>query len=74
VRRIPVLKNIVLRVSLPPRAAKKFLEWAEKDANAEKEKSSGIVSTYQLQLALLHKSVFNHYGTSFVIYFSYVTA
>ncbi len=44
------LKVIVLRASLPPHAAKKFLEWAEKDANSEKQKSSGIVSTYQLQL------------------------
>lgn len=43
-------KEIVLRASLPPFAAKKFLEWADKDANSEKEKSSGIVSTYQLQL------------------------
>lgn len=44
------LKEIVLRASLPPHAAKKFLEWAEKDANSEKEKSSGIISAYQLQL------------------------
>ena len=44
------LKVIVLRASLPPHAAKKFLEWANKDANAEKEKSSGIISNYQLQL------------------------
>jgi site-specific DNA recombinase len=44
------LKEIVLRASLPPHAAKKFLEWAHKDANEEKEKSAGIVSTYQLQL------------------------
>ena len=35
---------------MPPHAAKKFLEWADKDANQEKEKSSGIVLTYQLQL------------------------
>jgi len=39
-----------LRASLPPHAAKKFLEWGDKDANEEKGKSSGIVSTYQLQL------------------------
>src|SRR3989344_1421615 len=44
------LKDIVLRASLPPHAAKKFLEWAEKDASREKAKSVGIVSTYQLQL------------------------
>ena len=44
------LKEIVLRASLPPHAAKKFLEWANRDANSEKEKSSGIISTYQLQL------------------------
>ena len=44
------LKEIVLRASLPPHAAKKFLDWASKDANQEKEKSSGIVSTYQFQL------------------------
>ena len=44
------LKGIVLRVSLPPHAAKKFLKWAEKDVNTEKQKSSGIVSDYQLQL------------------------
>ena len=31
------LKEIVLRASLPPHAAKKFLEWAEKDANEEKQ-------------------------------------
>jgi len=45
-----LLKEIVLRASLPPHAAKKFLEWADKDANEEKGKSSGIISTYQLQL------------------------
>ena len=44
------LKDIVLQASLPPFAAKKFLEWANKDVNGEKEKSSAIVSTYQLQL------------------------
>ena len=44
------LKEIVLRASLSPHAAKKFLEWAEKDANQEKEKSSSIITTYQLQL------------------------
>ena len=44
------LKEIVLRASLPPFAAKKFLEWAKKGAGQEKEKSVGIVSTYQLQL------------------------
>jgi len=44
------LRDIVLRASLPPFAAKKFLEWSEKDANQEKQKSSGIVSDYQLQL------------------------
>jgi len=44
------LKEIVLRASLPPHVAKKFLEWAEKNANEEKQKSSGIVSNYQLQL------------------------
>ena len=44
------LRKIVLRASLPPHAAKKFLEWADKDANREKKKSSGIVSTYQFQL------------------------
>ena len=44
------LRDVVLRASLPPHAAKKFLDWAEKDANKEKQKSSGIVSTYQLQL------------------------
>ncbi|MEK7534291.1 MAG: recombinase family protein [Patescibacteria group bacterium] len=44
------LKEIVLRASLPPHAAKKFLEWADKDVNNEKQKSSGIISTYQLQL------------------------
>ena len=44
------LKEIVLRASLPPHAAKKFLEWSNKDANAEKEKSSSIISAYQIQL------------------------
>ena len=44
------LKAIVLRASLPPHVAKKFLEWADKDANQEKNKSAGIVSTYQFQL------------------------
>ncbi|MBM3283885.1 recombinase family protein [Candidatus Gottesmanbacteria bacterium] len=44
------LRKIVLRASLPPYASKKFLEWAEKDANEEKQKSSGIVSDYQLRL------------------------
>ena len=39
-----------MRASLPPRAAKKFLEWADKDAGQEKEKSIGTVSTYQLEL------------------------
>ncbi|PIR80052.1 MAG: hypothetical protein COU25_02130, partial [Candidatus Levybacteria bacterium CG10_big_fil_rev_8_21_14_0_10_35_13] len=44
------LKDTVLRASLPPFAAKKFLEWADKDASQEKQKSTGIVSAYQLQL------------------------
>ena len=44
------LKEIVLRASLPPHAAKKFLEWADKDVSQEKDKSSRIISTYQLQL------------------------
>jgi DNA invertase Pin-like site-specific DNA recombinase/predicted metal-binding protein len=44
------LKEIVLRASLPPHAAKKFLEWAEEDVNEEKQKSSGIVSNYQIRL------------------------
>ena len=44
------LKDIVLRASLPPHAAKKFLEWAEKDASKEKQKSSRIILTYQQQL------------------------
>ncbi len=44
------LKEIVLRASLPPHAAKKFLEWAEKDASAEKQKSDEIISTYKIQL------------------------
>ncbi|MEK7121434.1 MAG: zinc ribbon domain-containing protein, partial [Patescibacteria group bacterium] len=44
------LKEIVLRASLPPHAAKKFLGWSNKDADLEKEKSVGIVSNYQLQL------------------------
>ncbi len=44
------LKEIILRASLPPHAAKKFLEWADKDANEEKQKSSDIISEYQLQL------------------------
>ena len=44
------LKEIVLRASLPLHAAKKLLEWAEKDTNREKEKSEGIVSTHKLQL------------------------
>ncbi len=44
------LKEIVLRASLPPHAAKKFLEWADKDANLEKQKSSSIVSDYQLKI------------------------
>jgi hypothetical protein len=43
------LKEIVLRASLPPHAAKKFLEWAEKDANEEKQKSAGIILSYQTQ-------------------------
>ncbi len=44
------LKGLVLRASLPPHAAKKFLEWAERDADAEKQKSAGIISSYQTQL------------------------
>ena len=44
------LKDTVLRASLPPFAAKKVLEWADKDANSEKKKTSHIISTYQLQL------------------------
>lgn len=44
------LKDILRKASLPPHAAKKFLEWADKDAKREKEKSSGIISTYQMQL------------------------
>ena len=44
------LKELVLRASLPPHAAKKFLEWAEKDANQEKQKFEGVISTYKLQL------------------------
>ena len=35
---------------MPPHIAKKFLEWAEKDANEEKQRSSSIVFTYQVQL------------------------
>lgn len=31
-------------------ADKKFLKWADNDASEEKEKSAGIISTYQLQL------------------------
>ncbi len=44
------LRETVLRASLPPHAAKRFLEWAEKDAKQEKQKSEGIISTYQFQL------------------------
>ena len=44
------LKEIVLRASLPPHAAKKFLDWTDKDAKQEKDKLSSIISAYQLQL------------------------
>ena len=44
------IRKILLKASLTKPLSDKFLEWAEKDAEKERQKSSGIILTYQHQL------------------------
>ncbi len=44
------VRDIILQASLPQFAAKKFLEWAQKDVNKEKQQSSSVTLDYKTKV------------------------